>query len=128
MKTIRVVAAIIHEGNKILIAKRSYGEFSGLFEFPGGKFEPGESGEEAIKREILEEMNVHIEVETFYMNIKYDYDTFRLDMDCFLCHLIDHQMTLDSHSEIKWIDHDDPSINWVPADILIIDEIKKRGL
>ena len=127
MKTIRVVAAIIHENGKILIAKRSYGEFAGLFEFPGGKYEAGESGEEAIKREILEEMNVHIEVEGFYMNIKYDYDSFRLDMDCFLCHLIDHKMILDSHSEIKWINCNDESIGFVPADILVIEEIKKRG-
>lgn len=128
MKTIKVVAAIIHENNKILIGRRSYGDFKGLYEFPGGKIEPGETGEEAIRREILEEMDVHIKVEKFFTNVQYDYPNFHLDMDCFLCTLIDHDMTLDSHSDIKWIDHDDASIKWCPADKLVIAEVIQRGL
>lgn len=128
MKTIKVVAAIIHENGRILIGKRSYGEFKGLYEFPGGKVEPGETGEQAIRREIMEEMDVHIAVEKFFTNVQYDYPHFHLDMDCYLCHLIDHHMVLDSHSEIQWIRHDDPSLKWCPADKLVISEIIKRGL
>lgn len=127
MKVIKVVAAIIHEDHKILIAKRNYGEFNGLFEFPGGKVEPGETGEEAIVREIQEEMHVDIAVERFYTNVQYDYPTFHLDMDCYLCHLEDHHLKLDAHSEVKWIDHDDPSIKWCPADTYVINTLIERG-
>lgn len=128
MKTIKVVAAILHKDHQILIAKRNYGEFEGLFEFPGGKIEPGETGEEALKREILEEMEVHINVEGFFMNVHYEYPTFILDMDCYTCTLVDTHMTLNNHSEVKWIHKDDIETEWVPADILVINEIRKRGL
>ena len=85
MKTVKVVAAIIKKDNKILIASRKKGEFAGMFEFPGGKIEPGESGEQALIREIQEELETTIIIEEFFMNVNYKYPTFILDMDCYLC-------------------------------------------
>lgn len=126
MKTIHVVAAIINKGNKIMIAKRNYGEFNGLYEFPGGKVEPGETKEEALKREIREELEVDITIDHFFMKATYDYPTFHLDMDCYLCHLLDENIVLNDHSEIKWIDHNDESIEWLPADLQIIEKIKNE--
>ena len=126
MKTIHVVAAIINKGNKIMIAKRNYGEFNGLYEFPGGKVEPGETKEEALKREIREELEVDIAIDHFFMKATYDYPTFHLDMDCYLCHLLDENIVLNDHSEIKWIDHNDESIEWLPADLQIIEKIKNE--
>ncbi len=126
MKRIRVVAAIIRKENKILIAKRNYGEFEGLFEFPGGKIELGEIPEEALKREIREEMEVDINVEEFFININYEYPTFILDMDCYLCELLENDIHLNDHSEIKWIDVNEENIEWVPADIQIIDKLREK--
>lgn len=126
MKTIHVVAAIIVKGNKIMIAKRNYGEFNGLYEFPGGKVEPGETKEEALKREIREELEVDIAIDRFFMKATYDYPTFHLDMDCYLCHLLDENIILNDHSEMKWIDHNDESIEWLPADLQIIEKIKNE--
>lgn len=124
MKVINVVAAIIKENDKILIAKRNYGEFKGLFEFPGGKVELGEDNEQALKREILEELNVEIEVNNFFMNVNYSYPNFILNMDCYLCELIDHNICLHDHSEVKWISVDEKNIKWVPADIEIIEKLQ----
>ena len=126
MKRIRVVAAIIRKENKILIAKRNYGEFEGLFEFPGGKIELGEIPEEALRREIREEMEVDINVEEFFININYEYPTFILDMDCYLCELLENDIHLNDHSEIKWIDVNEENIEWVPADIQIIDKLREK--
>lgn len=126
MKRIRVVAAIIRKENKILIAKRNYGEFEGLFEFPGGKIELGEIPEEALKREIREEMEVDINVEEFFININYEYPTFILDMDCYLCELLENDIHLNDHSEIKWIDVNEENIEWAPADIQIIDKLREK--
>lgn len=126
MKTIHVVAAIINKGNKIMIAKRNYGEFNGLYEFPGGKVEPGETKEEALKREIREELEVDIAIDHFFMKATYDYPTFHLDMDCYLCHLLDENIVLNDHSEMKWIDHNDESIEWLPANNQILDQLSKE--
>lgn len=129
MKTIRVVAAIIKKGNKILIAKRGYGEFKGMYEFPGGKIELGENLEDALKREILEEMKTHIDVDRFFYHVHYKYSSFILEMDCYVCHLIDQHITLLEHMDYQWIDpHEDIDVTWVPADIQVIDEIKRRGI
>lgn len=124
MKTIKVVAAIIHEHHQILIARRSYGDLKGYYEFPGGKVKPGETTIEAIKREIFEELHVHINVESFFMNVQHDYETFHLDMDCFICTLIDHDVKLDSHSEIRWISGDEEDIQWCPADLKVMDQLQ----
>ena len=129
MKTIRVVAAIIKKDNKILIAKRGYGEFKGMYEFPGGKIELGENPEDALKREILEEMKTHIDVDQFFYHVHYEYPSFILEMDCFVWHLIDQHITLLEHMDYQWIDpHEDIDVTWVPADIQVIDEIKRRGI
>lgn len=129
MKTINVVAAIIKKDNKILIAKRGYGEFKGMYEFPGGKIEQNEKPEEALKREILEEMKTHIEVDRFFYHVYYEYPNFILEMDCFLCHLLDEQITLLEHMDYQWIDpYKDIDVIWVPADIQIIDEIRTKGI
>lgn len=125
MKTIKVVAAIIKNKDKILIAKRNYGEFEGLFEFPGGKIEPGELPKEALKREIQEEMEVDIQVNDFFMNVYYEYPNFILDMDCYLCNLLDENIHLNDHSEIKWINVHEKNIEWVPADIQIIEKLRE---
>lgn len=128
MKTIKVVAAIIMKDNKILIAKRKKGEFAGMYEFPGGKIEKNESGEEALIREIQEELEASITIEQYFMNVNYQYPNFILDMDCYLCTLNDNHMKLNDHSMVKWINLDEENIDWIPADIQIIEELKKRFL
>lgn len=128
MKTINVVAGIIKKDNKIFIAERGYGEFKGMYEFPGGKIEPGEEPKDALKRELYEEMQAHIEVDFFFYHVHYEYPDFILEMDCFICHLLDDHLVLLEHLDGKWIDpqDNDESIVWVPADIEVINELKKR--
>ena len=128
MKTIKVAAAIIKKDNKILIASRKTGEFAGMFEFPGGKVEPGETSKQALIREIPEELETSINIDEFFMNVNYTYPTFILDMDCFICSLKDEQITLNVHDSIKWITLDQQDINWIPADIQIIEKLKERGI
>ena len=129
MKTINVVAGIIKKDNKIFIAERGYGEFKGMYEFPGGKIEPGEEPKDALKRELYEEMQAHIEVDSFFYHVHYEYPDFILEMDCFICHLLDDHLVLLEHLDGKWIDpqDNDESIVWVPADIEVINELKKRS-
>ena len=128
MKTIKVAAAIIKKDNKILIASRKTGEFAGMFEFPGGKVEPGETSKQALIREIQEELETSINIDEFFMNVNYTYPTFILDMDCFICSLKDEQITLNVHDSIKWITLDQQDINWIPTDIQIIEKLKERGI
>ena len=125
MKTIRVVAAIIQKEDKILIAQRLKGEFKGLWEFPGGKIEEHEKPEDALIREIKEEMEVDIEIKEYLCTIEHDYSTFHLSMDCFICSLISEALHLNDHSAIKWINPNEENINWVPADIKVIKELLK---
>ena len=101
MKTIKVAAAIIKKDNKILIASRKTGEFAGMFEFPGGKVEPGETSKQALIREIQEELETSINIDEFFMNVNYTYPTFILDMDWFICSLKDDHLTLNVHDSIK---------------------------
>lgn len=130
MKTINVVAAILKHDHNILIAKRGYGEFKGMYEFPGGKIEVNEDPKTALKRELLEEMQANIEVESFFHHVHYEYDSFILEMDCFICHLLDDHIVLLEHLDAQWINYNDAneSIQWVPADVEVYEEIKKRGL
>lgn len=125
MKTIRVVAAIIEKDDTILIAKRLKGEFAGLWEFPGGKYEENETGEQAIKREIEEEFDVEIDVKEFLCTIEHEYSSFYLVMDCYICSLITDKMVLHDHSDVKWIDPFNLDVDWVPADIKVIKEYEK---
>lgn len=128
MKTIHVVAAIIKKNDKILIAQRLKGEFSGQWEFPGGKVEFDESPSVALKREIMEEMELRIQVNEYIMTATYDYSTFHLSMDCFMCSLIDEEIHLHDHSAIQWISLKDDikNINWVPADVQVIEAVIKN--
>ena len=126
MKTIRVVAAILEKNDKILIAKRLKGDFKDLWEFPGGKYEDGETGEQAIVREIEEEFEVKINVHSYLTTVEYQYPSFYLIMDCYICTLCSEAIHLNDHSAIRWIHPSDPNIEWVPADIQVIKEYRKR--
>ena len=128
MKKIRVVAAIIEKDDRILIARRNHGEQEGLWEFPGGKYEEGETGEQAIKREIEEEFDVKIKVDEYLCTIEHQYDSFYLIMDCYICSLEKGHMVLHDHSAIRWIEPKEEGIEWVPADTKVIRQylIKKE--
>lgn len=124
MKTIKVVAAIIEKDNRILIAQRLKGEFAGLWEFPGGKVEPGEDKEHAIIREIEEEFDTEISIDSFLVTIEHQYDSFYLVMDCFICHIKSGNLTLHDHTAFKWIDINEENVDWVPADVKVIKAYK----
>lgn len=128
MKKINVVGAIIKRGNDILIAQRKKGDLAGLWEFPGGKIEVGETPEQALIREIKEEMEVDIQVNEYITTAEYNYPTFSLHMDCFLCSLTDEISNLNDHTAIQWIpiSSDINSIKWVPADIQVFEAIQAK--
>ena len=129
MKTVNVVAAIIKQGGKILGTQRGYGDFAGGWEFPGGKIEPGETPEEAIVREIHEELEVHIAVDSFITMVDYDYDTFHLHMHCFLCHVASGKLELHEHMAARWLDASNvDTVDWLPADEGVIQAIKDQGI
>ncbi len=126
MKTIEVVAAIIVQDNKILATKRGYGDYVNFWEFPGGKIEPGESKESALIREISEELEVAISVDQYLCTVDYDYPTFHLTMHCFICTLLESKITLVEHKDAKWLTKKTlDSVEWLPADIQIISDIKQ---
>lgn len=129
MKTIKVVAAIIcdnmKEKNQIFATARGYGEFKGGWEFPGGKVEPGETPQEALKREIMEELNTEIQVGKLIDTIEYDYPAFHLSMDCFWAEVLDGTLELKEAEAAKWLTKDElDSVEWLPADITLIEKIK----
>lgn len=119
MKTLRVVAAIIEKGDKILIAQRLKGEFAGLWEFPGGKIEEGESPKQALIREIEEEFDTELNINDFLVTVEHQYDSFYLIMDCFVCSIKFGELTLHDHMAYKWIGINESGIDWVPADIKV---------
>ena len=129
MKTIDVVAAIIVKGTEILATQRGYGEFEGGWEFPGGKVEQGETPEEAIVREIHEELNARISVQRFLTQVEHDYPTFHLSMKCFICTLDDPSFQLLEHHAAKWLDmqHID-IVDWLPADIEVVNALEAKGV
>ena len=127
MKSIRVSAAVIHRDGKILATQRGYGEYKGKWEFPGGKREEGESGEEALYREIREELDSKVKIEKLICTTDYDYPTFHLTMDVYLSTLIEGKLTLLEHEDAKWVSLDSiDDLDWLPADWSVIDEIKKH--
>ena len=129
MKTIRVVAAIIHHQGTILATQRGYGEFAGGWEFPGGKIEPNETPEEAIIREIQEELGATIAPERLITTVEYDYPTFHLSMDCFLAHVVDGHLHLTEHSAARWLDALSlDSLDWLPADLAVVEAVKAQGI
>ena len=126
MKTLNVVAAIIHKDDKILATKRGYGEFINQWEFPGGKIETGESKEEALKREIKEELNIEIEITNFALDLEYQYPTFYLKMSCYDCIIKSGTPKLLEHNDARWLTRDElDSVNWIPADIKAVNYLKK---
>ncbi len=124
MKILKVVAAIIEKKDKILIAQRLKGDLEGRWEFPGGKYEPNESGEQAIKREIQEEFDAQLIVKGYLFTIKHQYPDFYLVMDCFRCTLEDENITLHDHKAIRWIDPYEEA-EYAPADLKVIEEYRK---
>ena len=124
MKQIEVVAAIIHDGEgRIFATQRGYGEWKDFWEFPGGKMEPGESPEEALKREIWEELETRIVIEHLVKTIEYDYpaladgQAFHLTMHCYWCHIESGNLTLKEHEAARWLSRDElDSVDWLPAD------------
>lgn len=130
MKTIRVVAAVIkavNENNKPIIfaTQRGYGEFKGGWEIPGGKIEAGETPKEALKREIMEELDTEISVGELIDTIEYDYPEFHLSMDCFWCEMVSGDLVLKEHEAAKWLDKEMLySVDWLPADVRLIEKIK----
>lgn len=127
MKTIKVVAAVIKRNNKIFVTQRGYGEFKDGWEFPGGKVEKGETKEEALIREIKEELDTVIKVDSYLDTIEYDYPDFHLSMDCFICSVVEGNLVLKEHEDSKWIKKEEiDTLNWLPADLIILDKVKER--
>lgn len=127
MKTIRVVAAVIRDKDKIFATARGYGEFKGGWEFPGGKIEEGETPQEALVREIKEELEAEIEVDQLIDTIEYDYPNFHLSMDCFWCEVIGGQLKLLEAEAARWLTKDELyDVQWLPADITLVEKIKEQ--
>lgn len=125
MKTINVVAAIIIKDNKIFATQRGYGEFKDGWEFPSGKVEQGEAPENAIVREIKEELDTVIEVIGYFDTVEYDYPNFHLSMKCYICTVVSGKLELLEHEAAKWLDKDSlDSVAWLPADLGLVDKLK----
>ena len=125
MKVIEVVAAIIQRDGAYFATQRGYGEFEGMWEFPGGKIEPGESSEDALKREIQEELGVDIVIEDLICTTEYDYPSFHLTMHCYLCSIASGEIELREHKSALWLTSDRlKDVAWLPADKDVIDKLK----
>lgn len=126
MKTIKVVAAIIVDKERIFATQRGYGEFKGGWEFPGGKVEEGETPKAALMREILEELDTQIEVGELFYTVEYDYPKFHLSMQCFLCKIASGTLTLKEHEAAKWLTIETlETVDWLPADIEVVNALKR---
>ena len=125
MKTVKVVAAIIIHNNQIFATQRGYGDFKDGWEFPGGKVEPGETLQQALVREIKEELDTEIEVGDYLMTVEYDYPNFHLSMDCFLCTINSGNLVLREHEAAKWLTVETlDTVDWLPADQGLVEQIK----
>ena len=129
MKQIEVVAAIIRKEDKIFATQRGYGEWKDWWEFPGGKIEAGETAEEALKREIREELSTEISLDKLLCTVEYDYPKFHLTMHCYLCSLQTEALHLNEHEAARWLTKEElDSVRWLPADWEVIDKIKSFQL
>ena len=127
MKHIEVVAGIIKDGDKIFATQRGYGEFKDGWEFPGGKMEPGETPQQALARELKEELAVDVNVGEFLCTVDYDYPTFHLTMHCFYCSVIGGELTLLEHEASKWLKMTElHSVNWLPADVEVVAALERN--
>ena len=127
MKTVNVVAAIIQDGDRIFATQRGYGEFKDGWEFPGGKIELGETPQQALKREIEEELDTEITVGDLLTVVEYDYPTFHLSMQCFLCTIESGNLTLKEHEAARWLTREQlDSVAWLPADVEVVEAYKRK--
>ncbi len=127
MKTIKVVAAIIRDKDRIFATQRGYGEFKDGWEFPGGKIEEGETPENALIREIREELDTEISVGEKITCVEYDYPKFHLSMDCFWAEIVSGDLVLKEHEAAKWLSREElESVDWLPADLELIEKIKEQ--
>ena len=127
MKIINVVAAIIRDGNRIFATQRGYGDYKDSWEFPGGKVEPGETPQQALKREIKEELDIEVVIGNLLTTIEYDYSSFHLSMQCFWCQIMEGTPVLREHEAARWLGADElDSVAWLPADLSIIPLIKDQ--
>ena len=128
MKKNEVVAAIIRKDDKIFATQRGYGDFKDGWEFPGGKVEPGETPEAALKREIREELSTEISVDSFVCTVDYDYPQFHLTMHCYYCSLLDEALRLNEHEAARWLTKEQlDSVDWLPADLEVVEDIRSKG-
>ena len=127
-KKIHVVAAVIRKGDLVFATQRGYGNYKDWWEFPGGKIEPGETPQEALVREIREELGAGIAVDDFLITVEYDYPEFHLSMDCFWCHVEEGHLTLLEHEAARWLPAGQlRQVNWLPADVKVVEEIEKNS-
>ena len=127
MKHIEVVAGIIKDGDKIFATQSGYGEFKDGWEFPGGKMEPGETPQQALARELKEELAIDVNVGNFLCTVDYDYPTFHLTMHCFYCSVIGGELTLLEHEAAKWLKTTElHSVNWLPADVEVVAALERN--
>jgi 8-oxo-dGTP diphosphatase len=125
-KTIRVVAAIITDGERILATQRGYGAFKGKWEFPGGKIEAGEMPEQALQREIKEELQLEIAIQRFVSTVHYEYPDFILNMDCYLCNIVGGNMSLMEHQAAVWLVPEQlTTVEWLPADVELVEQFRQ---
>ena len=125
MKTIEVAAAIITHNGRVFATQRGYGEFKDGWEFPGGKMEPGETPQQALMREIREELDTEIEVGSLVETVEYDYPNFHLTMHCFLCTIRSGELVLKEHEAAKWLTRAElDSVDWLPADVKVVEKLK----
>jgi 8-oxo-dGTP diphosphatase len=125
-KSIEVVAAVIHDGDRIFATQRGYGEFKDGWEFPGGKMEPGETPQQALVREIREELDTEIQVGQLLETVEYDYPDFHLTMHCFWCTVTSGELVLKEHEASKWLAKSElDSVDWLPADLGLIEKLGK---
>ena len=118
------MAAIIRKEGRIFATQRGYGEWKDWWEFPGGKMEPGETPEEALKREIREELSTEINVDSYLCTVEYDYPKFHLVMHCYMCSLLTDSLHLNEHEAARWLDNDElDSVKWLPADKIVVEQL-----
>ena len=128
LKTVEVVAAIIQHEGEVFATQRGYGEIKDGWEFPGGKMETGETPQQALKREIMEELDTEITVGELLTTVEYDYPKFHLKMHCFLCTVASGKLTLKEHEAAKWLKKENiDSVDWLPADLIVVEKLKKKN-
>lgn len=126
MKSIEVAAAVIMDGKKVFATQRGYGEFKDMWEFPGGKTEPGETHAQALRREIMEELDTMVDVGELLETVNYDYPSFHLTMHCYICTVESGSLVLKEHEAARWLGKDELfSVEWLPADIGVIRKIQE---